>query len=186
MKTRRFTLVELLTVITIIAVLAGLAAGGFLKVSEKARIVQTKARMSALQMAIEQYRSTYSYYPFTLISTVDKRLNSGEYEDLIKCLRAADVDLNPRALPMLSADDDTYVDGWEGSYQVALDLDYDGKVDGPEIYGYYDDDAPYDEDEDDIDREVIIWSKGKDGLDSAIDNRLNDDDNDDNVNSWDD
>lgn len=172
MKTRRFTLVELLTVITIIAVLAGLAAGGFLKVSEKARIVQTKARMSALQMAIEQYRSTYSYYPFTLISTVDKRLNSGEYEDLIKCLRAADVDLNPRALPMLSADDDTYVDGWEGSYQVALDLDYDGKVDGPEIYG-----------SGEIEREVIIWSKGKDGTDDSADVNAS---NEDNINSWDD
>jgi len=58
-----FTLVELLTVITIIVVLAGLTAGTMGFVSRKAASNKAEAQMHLLQNALEQYHSDTGVYP---------------------------------------------------------------------------------------------------------------------------
>lgn len=60
---RGFTLIEMLVVISIIAVLAGLLLPVFSQVKKKARIANAKTDMQALITAINQYESTYSRYP---------------------------------------------------------------------------------------------------------------------------
>jgi prepilin-type N-terminal cleavage/methylation domain-containing protein len=62
---RAFTLIELLTVLAIIAVLAGLVIGAARRGSESGRIARAKAELAALSAALESYRRTYGDYPQT-------------------------------------------------------------------------------------------------------------------------
>jgi len=64
MKKHAFTLIELLAVIAIIAVLAGLLIGGLNHASKKADIAKTQALIEQLQEALEQYKQCYGTYPF--------------------------------------------------------------------------------------------------------------------------
>jgi prepilin-type N-terminal cleavage/methylation domain-containing protein len=64
MKRNRFTLVELLIVISVIAILAGLLLPAIGKVKDKARKVQAKAGAHALVIAIKSYESTYGLLPW--------------------------------------------------------------------------------------------------------------------------
>ena len=58
-----FTLVEMLVVISIIAVLAGLTFPVMKSVKKTQYISHTKAEMEALKTAIQRYHDTYSIYP---------------------------------------------------------------------------------------------------------------------------
>jgi len=60
---RGFTLVELLVVITIIGVLAGLAAGGMWIVQARVRETMTKAQLSQMDLALEAYKNEFGEYP---------------------------------------------------------------------------------------------------------------------------
>lgn len=64
-KTRRagFSLVELLTVITIIALLFGLVVGGFTYADRKAKRDATEVRLRALVSALEKYKTEFGDYP---------------------------------------------------------------------------------------------------------------------------
>jgi len=65
MKRKAFTIVELLIVISIIAILAGLLLPAINKVKVKANRVKAKAEANALVMAIKSYESTYGLLPWT-------------------------------------------------------------------------------------------------------------------------
>lgn len=60
---RGFTLVELLVVVAIIALLAGIVLGGLSIVRAKAGGARTLATMQAFQNAAEQFRQDHDYYP---------------------------------------------------------------------------------------------------------------------------
>lgn len=62
---RAFTLIELLTVIAIIAVLAGIVIGVGKRASESGKIARTKAELAALSTALESYKRQYGDYPRT-------------------------------------------------------------------------------------------------------------------------
>ena len=64
MKRKSFTLVELLIVISIIAVLAGLLFPAIGKVKDKAKRVQARAQANSLVLAIKSYESTYGLLPW--------------------------------------------------------------------------------------------------------------------------
>ena len=64
MKNRNaFTLVELLTTITILAVLAGIALGVTKLVFTKAHESKNQALIKTIEIALEQYKTKYGYYP---------------------------------------------------------------------------------------------------------------------------
>jgi prepilin-type N-terminal cleavage/methylation domain-containing protein len=60
---RAFTLIELLTVIAIIAILAAITFGVIKGVNERAAIGQAKAELASLAQALESYKMQYGDYP---------------------------------------------------------------------------------------------------------------------------
>ncbi len=67
---RAFTLVELLTVIVIIGILAGLITAAALRGRTRARVVAIKSELTQLQMACEAYQEKYGEYPPDLTDLV--------------------------------------------------------------------------------------------------------------------
>ena len=63
MKHRLFTLVELLTVIAVIAILAGIAVPVVVGMQSKGRETSARADMNAIKMALTQFKADYSVWP---------------------------------------------------------------------------------------------------------------------------
>lgn len=62
---RAFTLIELLTVMAIIGILAGITFGVFRGVKERSSIQQARTELAALSTALENYKRQYGDYPQT-------------------------------------------------------------------------------------------------------------------------
>ncbi len=58
-----FTLIELLAVIAIIIVLAGITVGGLNYASKKADQTKTIAAMTEFELALDTFKNDYGYYP---------------------------------------------------------------------------------------------------------------------------
>ena len=63
MKTRRFTLIELLSVIVIISILAGLVIGASSFASRHAAVAKTISALEKMKLALEEHRQDRGYYP---------------------------------------------------------------------------------------------------------------------------
>ena len=63
MKHRYFTLVELLTVIAVIAILAGIAIPVVVGMQAKGRETSARADMNSIKMALTQFKADYSVWP---------------------------------------------------------------------------------------------------------------------------
>lgn len=142
---RGFTLVELLVVISIIAVLMGLlfpVAGSVMRSAKK-----TQAKNDALQIAsaIKGYYTEYGRFPIDSGSNDTTLTNDGDLGDLYKVLLASPRnddnvrDNNPRLIVFLDAKDakngrggidEDYVfrDPWGQPYQVVIDANYDNEI----------------------------------------------------------
>jgi prepilin-type N-terminal cleavage/methylation domain-containing protein len=62
---RAFTLLELMIVLSILAILASLTLVVGRSVSERSKVSQAKAEMAVLAAALEQYKQQYGDYPWT-------------------------------------------------------------------------------------------------------------------------
>ncbi len=73
---RAFTLVELLTVIVIIGILAGLITAAAVRGRTRARVVAIKSEITQLAMACEAYKQKYGEYPpdLTDLAALDRHL----------------------------------------------------------------------------------------------------------------
>jgi type II secretory pathway pseudopilin PulG len=189
MRKSYFTLIEMLVVIAIIIILAGMVLAGIQVVRKKQAVVLTVTYMKQLEVAIGQYQQIYSYLPFTLEhgTATDYLVNDDDdngdlttgtnnYEKLMLCLSADDKDtatiaLNPRRQKFIELDENgKYQDAWGNDFRVTLDLTYDDKIDDHFVWG-----------EGNLKRNIAIWSAGRDGLDNQANGDAT---NADNQGSW--
>ena len=70
-KTSGFTLVELMAVLLIIALIAGLAAKSFMGSTEKAKVVTTKATLATLHGAVNMFKLDTGYYPSEEVGLIE-------------------------------------------------------------------------------------------------------------------
>ena len=66
-----FTLVELMAVLLIIALLAGLAATNFMGQTDKAKVTTTKATMATLHQAVNMFKLDTGYYPSEEVGLIE-------------------------------------------------------------------------------------------------------------------
>ena len=167
MKHRLFTLVELLTVIAVIAILAGIAVPVVVGMQSKGRETSARADMSAIKMALTQFKADYSVWPqvspdssltgsndllietpFSPSSTLSKAEEA--YDNITEALTYNKVDsstpdnpssnygnkkkrryLDPPAKTVETKNSKTgyyKLDPWGHRYNIALDWNYDGKI----------------------------------------------------------
>ena len=80
MKKNYFTLLELLTSMAILIILAGLILGSFGFATRIAKKRTTKAQITAIEVALDQYKSEWGFYP----ESYDYDRNSDGFPDAIE------------------------------------------------------------------------------------------------------
>ena len=172
---RGFTLVELLVVITIIAVLAGAGFAAGNAAIQKAKKTTALATATAIETAINNFYTEYGAMPTT--ASTDETVRTDSNTTLLKILLglegAGTGTLNTRNIKFLSVREGkanknglmyegtggTTVKGlydpWGGGFNVILDADYDERVlpkpaagTAPTLNG----------------RRAAVWSNGADGV----------------------
>lgn len=118
-----FTLIELLTVIAIIGVLAGITFGVMKGVNERAAISQTRGELSSLQIALDNYKRQYGDYPQTkdadnlLQALIGRRGPTGASIDRKNLLELSKFTLSDPTKDPATDDSLTLVDPWGRSYK---------------------------------------------------------------------
>lgn len=141
---RGFTLVELLVVITIIAVLMGLLFPVVGAAKQTALKAVAKTASTNLVVALTQFNTEYGIYP-DIGTTGADTIITGENKDLMKILRAKETEeplKNPRKIPFFTYKDaksqtkprdgfdaqGNLMDPWGYFYSITYDTDYDNQV----------------------------------------------------------
>ncbi len=119
-KSSGFTLLELLAVLGIIAMIAGLLFPSISKVKENARVARAKAMIETLSIALQAYRTDWGIYGpnenelndnGTLYSILTTSRKNGPY-----------IELRERDL-IISGTVYKIADPWDGVYEVYVDTD---------------------------------------------------------------
>ena len=76
-RTHAFTLLELLSVMAILLILSGLAFGMIRGTKQRANLARTKAELSHLVQALEEYKRHYGDYPQTGASLANSQKVTG-------------------------------------------------------------------------------------------------------------
>ena len=169
---RAFTLVELLVVISIIALLLGIIVPSYFSIREKAKHTKAKVTVKNLETAFKAYLDHYRTWPATAFGAAGAAKEIDEA--VIKILRGENVDSANSALiafyefestnttdGALDAWYDPYNPSLKTRYWVQVDDDYNSQITpavGPVLY-----------------RSVIVWSPGADRSNNTPDD----------VKSWD-
>jgi prepilin-type N-terminal cleavage/methylation domain-containing protein len=167
-----FTLIELLIVITILAVLMGFLFPVFTGVQDRARKVQAKNDLAQIVTAINAYYTEYGKYPLVVADTTYGPGGSSNAA-LFNELRATNSAIqNPKKIIFLSPPDakdagsprsgmgtttgaGQFFDPWGTPYNVRLDGNYDDQLTNP--YG-----ANQGAGSSPIRQGIIAWSRGQD------------------------
>ena len=155
-KKHAFTLIELLMVIAIIGILAGILIPAIGKVRESANIAASKTQLSGYLTAIGSFKGEYSYYPFTNLLDSEERLDLSDAANskiFIETLsaRTADTDYaktsgegNRRQIEFYTFDRKEFWEDESGNLRqdvladrfnnknivIAIDADGDGLIEG--------------------------------------------------------
>lgn len=150
---RGFSLVELLVVVAIVGLLAGLSAVAIPRAMESGRKAKARGDLSAIVAAVKAYKQEYGGWPATESMSTD---SSGEFgawygpskwaaatglgrgKDLMKILSGQNVGaglgsawprpMNPKQIRFLEGaqSDGTFVDPWGTQYCVKMDVNESG------------------------------------------------------------
>ncbi|MEP6810889.1 MAG: prepilin-type N-terminal cleavage/methylation domain-containing protein [Chthoniobacterales bacterium] len=143
-----FTLIELLIVISIIAVLMGIAFPVFQAVQESAKKVQAKNDLVQIVTAVNAFYTEYGKYPLPTGTSGEEYVygSSGSTKILFDSLRGLDPTANPRQIEFIKPPDakdqanprggmgitdGQFYDPWSKPYLVSIDADYNNEVTNP-------------------------------------------------------
>lgn len=138
-KKSNFTIVEMLTIIVIISILAAFLLPALTTVRHRARKTEAKVLMNAISTAVKSYESTYGVLPVTSSSWSNSATSStysSQYNTLISVLTNLDTEgntgKNTRNIRFLDVPKDYiqkgYVDPWNNKFRVYIDTNYDGII----------------------------------------------------------
>jgi prepilin-type N-terminal cleavage/methylation domain-containing protein len=154
-RDKAFTLLELMVVMAIIVVMAGLLFPAVQSVLERAKKVQAKNDLTQIVTAVNAFYTEYGKYPLPSSVTADSSATYGpggsstENGDFMKELRGITNSINTRQIVFINppdAKDQTnprsgskittagYYDPWGTEYAIAMDADYDNQI-TPNPYG---------------------------------------------------
>ncbi len=172
-RNKGFTLVELLVVISIIAVLATLAAPAIMKALQKSKITKAKGVCKAFEVAVNQFENDYNYLPYGGEGnppTTDSEPPLRSDDDVVAVLAGREDQINYKKIKFFEtgeatgSNDDNYKDGmhidgstaklydpWGETYYIVFDYDRDGEIENP-----------FDQDKIIHGKNCIIWSTGPD------------------------
>ncbi len=182
LHSRGFTLIEMLVVITIIAVLAGIAFPVANGVMRRARNVKVQTVVKDLQVAVNGYHTEYSgRFPVPADSGSDTTVNTEDSEFLGALLGEEDNPMNAREvafieLPLakngvggLSGTEGSYslVDEWGNPYVVIMDTDGNNRLENPDT-GNQDSKVSSGASAR-LPASVIVYSFGTDGEEQTVD-----------------
>jgi prepilin-type N-terminal cleavage/methylation domain-containing protein len=174
---RAFTLIEILVVMTLIAILVGIGVPAFTSVMEQARKTQAKNEEQQIVAAINAFYTDYGMYPLVTADTTINKTSTPKNSDLFFTLRAVSGganaanavntraivfiqppvskdQTNPRSGIKSSTTDSTWYDPWGKPYNVMIDGNYDNSLANPYA------DQPGGQF---LYNGVIVWSFGKNG-----------------------
>ena len=122
-----FTLVELLVVISIIGMLAGLMSVAIPKAMEGGKKAKAKGELNAIVSAVKAYKQEYGRLPGSVTATSDTTFEDANSKSLLSALGGAinaSVE-NPKAVRFLegASTDGTMKDPWGTQYLVIVDTD---------------------------------------------------------------
>ena len=135
MKKIGFTLIELLVVIVILGILITLGSKGLRTARLNAKKAQAKVEMSAIETAVKSYFSKYGKLPLdpSLQGASEPDFNETFSIEVIEILTGINSNINTAGLAFLDPQgnntDGVFRDPWGEQYLIALDTDYDGRID---------------------------------------------------------
>jgi prepilin-type N-terminal cleavage/methylation domain-containing protein len=133
-----FTLVELLVVISIVGLLAGLMSVAIPKAMEGGKKAKAKGELNSIVAAVKAYKQEYGRWPGSATATSDTTFQGTDSKSLLSALSGASNTSveNPKSVRFLegASTDGTMKDPWGMQYFVILDADesnsmtYQGKT----------------------------------------------------------
>lgn len=159
MRNTKFTMIELLITMAVIAILAGMIMGGAMLVRNKGSETETQSRITALKQAIVAYEAEYGALPCSFVNqetwyggtdiTATPSTTDIAYDKLIEtlCLQGAGQSglgcgenrRNIQFLKPLGEPGKIYADSWDKRFKIILDIGnsgstvaYDNQINDPD------------------------------------------------------
>ena len=168
-----FTFMELMMVIILITILAGMLFPSVISIQDRARKVQAKNDLTQIVNAVNAFNTEYGVYPSTFAPEMTyDGLNGNTNDKLFNALRGSNLDTttNPRNVVFISpppakkqvggiGTDGQYYDPWGKPYVIRLDTNFDNVIINP-----YTQNAGFAG----VNAGVIAWSFGTDKLSASV------------------